>query len=78
MQIQVMGSGCTTCKNLFELTKKAAGQLGITDEVEYVTDINKIIELGVMTTPVLVVNGKVVMTGFSNDINKIKELIQNA
>lgn len=76
MKIQVLGSGCTTCKNLFELTKKAVLELGMTDEVEYITDISKIIEMGVMSSPVLAINGKPVMVGFSADIEKIKELIK--
>jgi small redox-active disulfide protein 2 len=76
MQIQVLGSGCTTCKSLFELTKKAVAELGLDVEVEYITDVSKIIEMGVMSSPVLAVNGKPVMVGYSADINKIKELIQ--
>lgn len=76
MKIQVLGSGCSTCKNLFELTKKAVAELGITAEVEYITDITKIIEMGVMSSPVLAVNGKPVMVGFSADIEKIKDLIR--
>ncbi len=75
MQIQVLGTGCTTCKNLFEITKKAVQELNIECEVEYITDINKIIEMGIMTSPVLAVNGKVVMNGSTKDIERIKELI---
>ena len=76
MKIQVLGSGCTTCKNLFELTKKAVNELGLKYEVEYITDISKIIEMGVMSSPVLAIDGKPVMVGFSSDIEKIKELIK--
>lgn len=75
MQIQVLGTGCATCKNLFEITKKAVQELKIDSEVEYITDINKIIEMGIMTTPVLAIDGKSVMNGFSKDIEKIKDLI---
>jgi len=38
MQIQVLGSGCPTCKKLFELTKQAVKKLGLEIEVEYITD----------------------------------------
>ena len=76
MSIQVLGSGCTTCKNLFELTKKAVSELGMSEEVEYITDVTKIIEMGVMSSPVLAINGKPVMVGSSNDIEKIKKLIK--
>lgn len=75
MQIQVLGTGCATCKNLFEITKKAVQDMGLETTVEYITDITKMIEMGIMTSPVLAVNGQVVMSGFSKDIVKIKELI---
>jgi len=74
MKIQVIGSGCPTCKTLYELTKTAVAELGIDAEVEYSTDISKIIELGVMESPVLVVNGKIGMLG-SGSLEKIKEVI---
>lgn len=76
MNIQVLGSGCTTCKNLFELTKKAVAELNRIDEVEYITDINRIIEMGLVSTPVLAINGKPVMVGATADIERIKELIK--
>jgi len=75
-QIQVLGSGCPTCKKLFELTKKAVQELGIKTEVEYITDIQKIIEMGVMSSPVLAINGKPAITGFLPDVKKIKETIK--
>jgi small redox-active disulfide protein 2 len=76
MKIQVLGSGCPTCHKLYELTQQAVKELKIKDKVEYVTDIQKIVEMGVMQSPVLAVNGKPVATGFVQDINKIKELLQ--
>lgn len=75
MTIQVLGSGCPTCKKLYELTQEAVKQIGLEAKIEYITDVSKIIELGIMTSPVLVVNGKPVMTGFVPDIEKIKNLI---
>jgi small redox-active disulfide protein 2 len=77
MQIQVLGSGCPTCKKLFELTKQAVKELGLEIEVEYITDIQKIIEMGVMSSPVLAINGKPVMTGSIFDIEKIKKIIND-
>ena len=78
MKIQVLGSGCSTCKNLYELTKKAVSELGIDNEVEYITDIAKIVEMRVMSSPVLAVNGKPILTGHVPDIEKIKKLLQEA
>lgn len=74
MKIQVLGSGCSTCKNLFELTKKAVEELKIKAEVEYSTDVSKIIEMGIMQSPVLAVNGKAVMIG-SGNLEKIKSVL---
>ena len=76
MKIQVLGSGCPTCKKLFELTKQAVEELGLKTEVEYITDIQKIVEMGVMSSPVLSINSKPVLTGFSPDIEKIKDTIK--
>ena len=73
--IQVLGSGCPSCKKLFELTKQAVNELSVNTEVEYVTDIQKIIELGVMSSPVLTINGKVVLVGQLPGLDKIKEII---
>lgn len=72
--IQVLGSGCPTCKKLFELTQKAVAELDLKTEVEYITDIQKIIELGVMSSPVLTINGKVALAGQLPSLDKIKEL----
>lgn len=75
--IQVLGSGCPTCKKLFELTQKAVAELDLKTEVEYITDIQKIIELGVMSSPVLTINGKVALVGQLPSLNKIKEIFSS-
>lgn len=77
MKIQVLGSGCSTCKKLFELTREAVKQLDRKDEVEYITDVSKIIEMGVLSSPVLAIDGKPAMVGFVPDIEKIKKLLLN-
>ena len=76
MKIQVLGSGCPTCKKLFEITKQAVKELGLKIEVEYITDIQKIVEMGVMQSPVLAIDGKPAITGFLPDVEKIKETIK--
>jgi small redox-active disulfide protein 2 len=75
MTIQVLGSGCPTCKKLFELTKQAASELKLGVEVEYISDIQKIMDLGVMSSPVLAVNNKAVIAGQLPSLEKIKELL---
>lgn len=77
IKIQVLGSGCPSCKKLFESTKQAVKELGLKTEVEYINDMQKIIEMGVMQVPVLAINGKPVMTGSLYDMEKIKKLISS-
>lgn len=75
IKIQVLGSGCPTCKSLYEVAKEAVKELKIDTEVEYITDVTKMIEMGIMTSPVMVVNGKIVLTGGGHDAKEIKEII---
>ncbi len=77
MTIQVIGSGCPTCKNLYETTKKMAHELNINTEVEYITDVSKIIEMGVMAGPVLVIDSKPVLTGGGHSNEEIKNALIN-
>ena len=79
MQIQVLGSGCSTCKNLYEITQKAVKEMNLDAEVVYVTGdegTKKIIEVGALSSPVLLVNGQIAMTGFIPDNEKLKEKIK--
>lgn len=78
MTIKVLGSGCATCKKLYELTKQAVTELGLKTEVEYITDIQKIVEMGVMQSPVLAINDKPVIVGAILDLGKIKEIINDS
>lgn len=61
--IKVLGSGCAKCNQLEENVKTALIQLGMDTSIEHVTDFAQIAAYGVMTTPALVVNGKVVSYG---------------
>lgn len=75
MKIQVLGSGCASCKRLFELTQKAVLELSLNTEVEYITDIQKIVELGLMRSPVLMVDDKPVLIGSVPNQEDLKEII---
>ena len=75
MKIEVLGSGCPSCHKLFELTQKAAKELGLMDEVAYVSDVRRIIEMGAMQVPALAIDGKIAITGATGDIGKIKGLL---
>ena len=61
--IKVLGSGCKNCHDLLEASKAAVQNMGLNIAVEYVTDMEKIMEYGVMRMPALVVNEKVVSMG---------------
>ncbi len=75
MIIQVLGSGCPTCEKLFKLTKQAVEELKLQTEVEYVTDVRKIVAMGLMQSPVLAIDGKPALVGFVPDVKKVKEAI---
>ena len=77
MEIKVLGTGCTKCKKLEQLTTEMVNELGIKANVEKVEDIYKIMQYGVMRTPGLVVNDKVVLTGRLPKSSELKELLSN-
>lgn len=63
MTIQILGSGCPKCKQLEANAREAIAKAGLTAEVEKVSDIDKIMEMGVMVTPALAVDGEVKSVG---------------
>lgn len=76
MEIKVIGSGCTACKKLLGMTQDAVKQLNADAEVIYVTDLADIMKTGVMSTPGLMVNGKVKSTGRVPSAKEVVKLIQ--
>jgi len=78
VKIEVIGSGCKKCETLFNLTKEVVQELSIHDTVLYSTDINKIVAMGVMSSPVLAINDKPVLVGMLPDKNKLKEIISKS
>lgn len=73
--VKVLGSGCASCHALYENTCKAVKDVGFDIEVEYVTDMEKIMSYGVMSMPALVVNEKVVSVGKVLKPQGIKKLL---
>jgi small redox-active disulfide protein 2 len=63
LQLLVLGPGCTKCNQLYAATEQAANELGVLYELNKVSDLRQIMALRVMTTPALVVNGSVKLTG---------------
>ena len=76
VRIQVLGSGCSKCRQLAANAEAAVSSLGLNVPVEHVTDIAQIVAAGVMATPALVIDGKVVSTGRVLDVDAIKEKIR--
>jgi small redox-active disulfide protein 2 len=61
--IKILGSGCANCKRLEAMTRKVVGNLGIEAEFEKVTDMHEIMKWPILSTPGLVIDGKVVSSG---------------
>ncbi len=77
MEIKVLGPGCANCHKMEEMTKQAVKELGITAEVIKITDIGDIARHGILSTPGLIINGKVKHSGKPlPNLEKVKELIK--
>jgi small redox-active disulfide protein 2 len=76
MQILVIGPGCSKCKTLAQNTEQAVQELGVTAEINKVTDLKQIMALGVMRTPALAVNGTIKVVGKVPSVAEIKTLLQ--
>lgn len=77
MKIQILGKGCINCKKLEENVRIALKQIGLNEEIEKVTDVDKIVEMGVLMTPALVIDGKIESTGKVLSQKQIIEIINN-
>jgi len=75
MKLTIYGSGCAKCKKLTANAEAAADALGLGYEVEKITDMNSIIDAGVMHTPALAVNGEVVIEGKIPGPDEIKQFL---
>jgi small redox-active disulfide protein 2 len=75
MEIKVLGTGCPRCKALEKTTRDVVAELGIDATIEKEEDIVKIIGYGIMHTPALIVNGKVVLSGRVPSASEVKEVL---
>jgi len=78
MTIEILGTGCSKCKKLYELVQEAVKELGCDTSVIKVEDIQQIMNRGVMITPALVIDGEVKVAGRIPRTNEIKGWIQNS
>ena len=77
MKIQILGTGCPKCQKLKENAEAAAQELGLSYEIEKITDITQIMSFGVMMTPALAVDGTVKITGKVPGTEELKPMLQN-
>ena len=77
-KVKILGSGCAKCNQLEAATKEALEQLGMDTTIDHVTDFSQIAAYGVMTTPALVVDGKVVSYGKVLKTDEVVKILQKA
>lgn len=78
MEIKILGTGCPKCQTLERLTREVVAQNAIDATITKVEDIIQIMKFGVMTTPALVVNGKVEIKGRVPSSDEIKQVLTKA
>ena len=78
MTIQILGTGCSRCKTLFELAGKAVRETGVNAAIEKVEDIARILEFDILATPGLAIDGKVKAAGRIPPLDEIKRFILEA
>ena len=78
LTIKVLGSSCANCHKVEELAKQAVAQLAVDAKVEMVTDVKEIMRYGVMNTPGLVINDKVVSSGRVPALSQVTTMIASA
>jgi len=78
MKIEVLGPGCPRCQTLENNVRAAVDELGVKAEVTKVSDISEIAARGVLMTPGLCIDGKVVASGHLLSVNQVKKLLEKA
>lgn len=76
MKIQIFGPGCMNCKTLEQRARRAAEELGVIAEFEKITEIDAMIEAGIVRTPGLAIDGELVSQGRVNSVEEIKTMLQ--
>lgn len=75
MEIKILGPGCINCRNLERATINALAELDLAAEVTKEEDMNKIVNYGIIRTPALVINEKVVLSGRIPSVKELKDII---
>lgn len=74
--VKVLGAGCASCHKQYENAKEAVKNMGLDTQVEYITDMQKVMEYGVMSMPAIVVNEKVVSMGKVLKASEVEKLFR--
>ena len=75
MDIKILGTGCVNCQNLETITRAAIAELGLDATIDKVTDPGEIVGWGVMSTPALVIDDEVVLSGRVPNLAAVRQLI---
>jgi len=75
LKIEVLGKGCSKCEWLEKRVKEAVEKLGISARVEHVYDLDEIVSRGVVSTPALVVDGEVLVSGVVPSVEELSKLL---
>lgn len=73
--IKVLGAGCASCHKQYENVREAVSDIGLDVEIEYITDMEKVMTYGVMSMPAIVVNDKVVSMGKVLKVSEVERLL---
>ncbi|NMB56987.1 thioredoxin family protein [Candidatus Beckwithbacteria bacterium] len=76
MKLTVYGAGCQFCQNFYQTVEQAVKELDLKVETEYSHDIAKVISLGIIQMPVLMLDDKVILTGNPGNLAKLKAIIK--
>jgi len=77
MKFEVIGNGCRKCIELEKRVKEAVAILGLKAEVVHTYDVNRLIEMGIVITPVLVLDGKTILSGILPTLDYLVSLIKS-
>lgn len=77
VKVEILGSGCPRCKQTTKIMEIASKELGIDVNIVKVEDISEIIERGVISTPAVAINRKIVLSGKIPSLDEAKKLLKN-
>lgn len=75
-KIEILGSGCPKCEMLLKITQEVLTELNLNLKIDYIKEIERMIELGIISTPALAINNQVIVSGYLPTKDEIKNLIK--